>query len=129
MEQGKFISTQRKQITFLKDCLTINNDIPEVENKEPDEIQLKTDGHGFRYYESLPSDWSECMDFKEFYDQKDMDKPWGKGNVIPKMEKPYLIYSPSSKLYWYRKTHSETNYLKLLKYKKDKNVFTLKKGE
>ena len=129
MENGKFISSPKKQITFLKDCLTINNDIPEVVTKEPDEIQLVTDEHGFKHCESLPSDWSECMDFKEFYNLKDIDKPWGKGNVIPIEGKPYLIYSPSSKAYWYRETHSLTNYMKLLKYKKDKNVFTLKKGE
>lgn len=121
---------QKRQITFLRDCLTVNNETTnETENKEPDKIQLITDEHGFQYYESLPLDWSECIDFKEFYDQKDVNKLWGKGNVIPKMEKPYLVYSPSSKLYWYRKTHSNTNYLKLLKYKKDKNVFTRKENK
>ena len=129
MEKGKFISSQKKEITFLKDCLTINNDIPEVVTKEPDEIQLVTDEHDFKYYESLPSDWSECMDFKEFYNLKDANKPWGKGNVTPKMEKPYLVHSPSSNVYWYRETHSNTNYLKLLKYKKDKNVYTRKENE
>ena len=126
MVNGKFISNQKPQITFLRDCLTIDDEVAKTKNKKLDEIQLETDDNGFQYYKSLPHNYCECEDFKEFYDQKDADKPWGKGNVIPKMEKPYLIYSPYSDVYWWRKTHSNTNYLKLLKYKKDKNVFTRK---
>jgi len=128
MVNGKFITNQKPQITFLRDCLTVNNETIKTENKKQDEIPLLTDENGFQYYESLPYNWYKCEDFKKFYNQKDINKPWGKGNVIPKMEKPYLVYSPSSDVYWYRETHSNTNYLKLLKYKKDKNVFT-KKGE
>ena len=79
------------------------------------------------YFESLPEHWELCEDFRDFYRLKKGKRAFKKENYELNEDLEYLIYSPSSNMYYYRKIREYTNVKRLYQYFKDGNLYIYKK--
>ena|SRR3989337_2789337 len=75
------------------------------------------------YFDSLPEHFVVCNDFKDFYRLIKGKRNKVKENMEIAEDMEYLIYSPSSKKYYYKTLHEFTNMWRLLTYFKDKNIY------
>lgn len=76
------------------------------------------------YFEELPQNFVRCSDINDFFKLKKGKRIRNKENLETVIDMEYLVYSPTSNLYYYKTVHEYTNMWNLLKYIKDKNVFT-----
>ena len=80
--------------------------------------------HEMPYFNGLPTGFIKCDDIKVFFKLKKGKRKVIKDNLEKIIDMEYIIYSPSSEHYWYRKVWEHTNMRKLYEiYFKDKNLY------
>ena len=92
-------------------------------------IGLKMPGgdHVLAHFNELPDTFELCTDFRQFYRLKKGKRVASKENLEPVYGTHYLVYSPYSKVYWYRFIRERTNMNKLFKFFNDRNLYIFKK--
>lgn len=75
------------------------------------------------YFETLPVGFVKCDEFMDFYRIIKGRKKLIKENLEPKYEMEYLIYSPDTKLYYYKIVRKYTNMTTILNYYHDGNIY------
>lgn len=78
------------------------------------------------YFESLPPSFEKCIDFRDFYRIKKGKRNYIKENLEPNFEMEYIVYSPTSKMYYYKKVQEYNDMNTIFNYFKDGNLYILK---
>lgn len=78
------------------------------------------------YIESLPDGFVLCTDFSDMYRLQKGKRKIAKENLEPCHDMEYLVYSPTSELYYYKIIREYTDMNKLLRYFIDKNIYIRK---
>jgi len=87
-------------------------------------IGMKVDRlSGIQYYTDLPKNFIKCTNINDFFKLKKGKRNRIKENLEVIIGMEYLVYSPTSKLYYYKTIHEYTNMWQLYAYFKDANVY------
>lgn len=81
--------------------------------------------NNLRFSMELPYNSYNCTNISDFIVMN--GKAIKEDNLAFLQNQPYYVYSPATKKYWLRETHSETNWKALAKYIHDGNVFLFRR--